>query len=139
MEVYRPHYSSASEMSRFHSEDYIQFLERITPDNKESFLSQMQKCKWMSGYFFRLHFGCTTPVNIGEYTDCPVFDGMFEFCQVYTGASLGAFSFPLVPVFADVFWQMAPSSSITGLQTFASTGLAVCTTPKSPRLAVFVT
>jgi histone deacetylase 1/2 len=45
MEVYRPHYSSASEMSRFHSEDYIQFLERITPDNKELFLSQMQKCK----------------------------------------------------------------------------------------------
>jgi histone deacetylase 1/2 len=31
-------------------------------------------------------------VNIGEYTDCPVFDGMFEFCQVYTGASLGAYT-----------------------------------------------
>lgn len=25
---------------------------------------------------------------MGEYTDCPVFDGLFEFCQMYTGASL---------------------------------------------------
>ena len=26
-------------------------------------------------------------VNVGE--DCPVFDGMFEFCQVSAGGSLG--------------------------------------------------
>ena len=26
--------------------------------------------------------------NIGEYTDCPVFDGMYEFCATYTGCSL---------------------------------------------------
>lgn len=23
--------------------------------------------------------------NVGEYTDCPVFDGLYEFCQTYTG------------------------------------------------------
>jgi histone deacetylase 1/2 len=26
--------------------------------------------------------------NVGEYTDCPVFDGLYEFCQLYTGCSL---------------------------------------------------
>lgn len=26
--------------------------------------------------------------NVGEMTDCPVFDGLYEFCQAYTGASL---------------------------------------------------
>ena len=45
MEVYRPHYSSASEMTRFHTDDYIRFLERITPDNKDAFATQMQRCK----------------------------------------------------------------------------------------------
>ena len=23
--------------------------------------------------------------NVGEYTDCPVFDGLYEFCQTYSG------------------------------------------------------
>ena len=26
--------------------------------------------------------------NVGEYTDCPVFDGIFEFCQIYSGAAV---------------------------------------------------
>ena len=25
--------------------------------------------------------------NVGE--DCPVFDGLFEFCQIYTAGSIG--------------------------------------------------
>ena len=28
-------------------------------------------------------------VNVGE--DCPVFDGMYEFCQLSTGGSVGEF------------------------------------------------
>lgn len=23
--------------------------------------------------------------NIGEFTDCPVFPGLFDFCQIYAG------------------------------------------------------
>jgi hypothetical protein len=23
-------------------------------------------------------------INVGEYTDCPVFDGLYEFCTTYT-------------------------------------------------------
>ncbi len=30
-------------------------------------------------------------VNIGEGTDCPVFDGMYDYCSLYTGASLGQY------------------------------------------------
>jgi histone deacetylase 1/2 len=26
--------------------------------------------------------------NVGEYTDCPIFDGMYEFCSTYTGCSI---------------------------------------------------
>lgn len=28
-------------------------------------------------------------VNLGELTDCPVFDGIFNFCQIYSGGTLG--------------------------------------------------
>ena len=30
---------------------------------------------------------CFNPVNVGE--DCPVFDGMYEFCQLSAGGSIG--------------------------------------------------
>lgn len=70
MECYRPHPATPGEMAAFHSEEYITFLSRITPDNLRQFSSQMQK------------------FNAGEYTDCPVFDGLFEFTQFYSGASL---------------------------------------------------
>ena len=26
--------------------------------------------------------------NIGEFTDCPLFDGLYEFCQTSSGASI---------------------------------------------------
>lgn len=72
MEVYKPKLSNDYQMQRFHSEEYINFLSRITPDNMRQYSSEMQR------------------YNIGEYTDCPVFDGMFEFCSSYTGCSLDA-------------------------------------------------
>ncbi|CAM9185366.1 unnamed protein product, partial [Phaeothamnion confervicola] len=70
MEVYRPHLATNQELTRFHSEEYINFLERVSPDTVRQFAGQMQK------------------FNVGEYTDCPVFAGLFEFCQNYTGCSL---------------------------------------------------
>ena len=44
MDVYRPHKSSAREMTRFHSDDYINFLRIITPDNMHEYLRQLQRC-----------------------------------------------------------------------------------------------
>jgi len=70
MECYRPHPANGGEMTAFHSEDYVQFLSRITPDTLRSYSSQMQK------------------FNAGEFTDCPVFDGLFEFTSLYSGASI---------------------------------------------------
>lgn len=57
-------------MTNFHTDEYVHFLSRITPDNIKSFTNQMAK------------------FNVGEFTDCPVFEGLFEFCTLYTGASL---------------------------------------------------
>jgi histone deacetylase 1/2 len=31
---------------------------------------------------------------MGEYTDCPIFDGLYDYCRLYTGGSIGSnFSF----------------------------------------------
>ncbi|XP_041352977.1 probable histone deacetylase 1-B [Gigantopelta aegis] len=68
MEVYRPHKVTAEEMTKFHSDEYIKFLQNIRPDNMP------QQTKYMQRF------------NVGE--DCPVFDGMFEFFQLSTGGSL---------------------------------------------------
>ena len=70
MECYRPHPASAGEMTQFHSEDYINFLMKVTPDNLRQFSASMNR------------------FNAGDTTDCPVFDGLFEFTQLYTGASM---------------------------------------------------
>ena len=70
MECYRSHPASAAEMTAFHSEEYVNFLSKITPDNVRLYANQMQR------------------FNVGEYTDCPVFDGQYEFFQLSSGASI---------------------------------------------------
>jgi len=70
MSCFKPHPASAGEMTQFHSEDYIGFLSKIGPDNLRQYGASMQR------------------FNAGDTTDCPVFDGLFEFTQLYTGASL---------------------------------------------------
>ena len=69
MDVFRPKLVSAAQLTRFHSDDYINFLRLITPDNMSDYVRQLQR------------------FNVGE--DCPVFDGLFEFCQIYTSGSIG--------------------------------------------------
>ncbi|CAF2511644.1 unnamed protein product [Rotaria sp. Silwood2] len=68
MEVYRPHKAICDEMTRFHSDEYVKFIQNIRPDNILDFNKQMQR------------------FNVGE--DCPVFEGLYEFCQISAGGSL---------------------------------------------------
>ena len=46
--------------------EYVDFLNSVTPDNQDEYLLQMR----------RFNLG-----PVGE-ADCPVFDGMFEYCAV---------------------------------------------------------
>merc|ERR1719242_681085 len=71
MQVYRPYIANGPDMNRFHSEEYIEFLARVSPNNIQSFSKSL------------------THYNVGA-ADCPVFDGLYDFCARYTGASLDA-------------------------------------------------
>jgi hypothetical protein len=84
MEVVRPYHVPADFMKQFHSSDYIDFLGRINVDNvKKSFLEEQQR--------FR----------VNAEIDCPVFDGLFEYCQTYTGGSVGG-AYKLITGASDI-------------------------------------
>ena len=68
MEIVRPYRASAEDMAQFHAEDYVDFLQRVTPDKVHQFSSMLSR------------------FNVGD--DCPVFDGMYDFMRMYTGGSI---------------------------------------------------
>lgn len=115
----RPHWADKREMTKFHSDDYVDFLSTITPDNMLSYVNQLQM------------------FNVGE--DCPVFDGMYEYCRISAGGSIGNARRPRAPLFLSDRRrrrrrvQTAPFASTTVSATLLSTGPAVCTTPRSRR------
>ena len=43
--VLRPKPVSRDQMTRFHSDDYINFLRVINPDNMSEYLRHLQRCK----------------------------------------------------------------------------------------------
>ena len=73
IQVHRPTPRTETELEEFHADDYVSFLQRVTPDGQDEFLTQMR----------RFNLG-----PVGE-ADCPVFDGMFEYCALYSGGSVG--------------------------------------------------
>lgn len=40
----RPPLATAEEMTRFHADDYVNFLKIITPDNMSEYARQLQRC-----------------------------------------------------------------------------------------------
>ncbi|KOS42561.1 hypothetical protein ACN38_g6577 [Penicillium nordicum] len=68
MEIYRAKPASKYEMTQFHTDEYIDFLSKVTPDNMDNFSKEQSR------------------YNVGD--DCPVFDGLFEFCGISAGGSM---------------------------------------------------
>ncbi|THW60462.1 hypothetical protein D6D20_05773 [Aureobasidium pullulans] len=68
MEIYRAKPASKYEMTQFHTDEYVDFLSKVTPDNMDSYAKEQGK------------------YNVGD--DCPVFDGLFEYCGISAGGSM---------------------------------------------------
>ncbi|TPX62585.1 hypothetical protein PhCBS80983_g00370 [Powellomyces hirtus] len=71
MNCFRSRSATDEEIAHYHSSDYIEFLQRVTPDNRHLW------SQWMTRF------------NLGV-DDCPIFDGVYDFCLMYAGASLDA-------------------------------------------------
>jgi histone deacetylase 1/2 len=69
MQVLKPLPARDRDLCRFHSDDCIHFLRSVMPETQQDQIHAFKR------------------FNIGE--DCPVFDGLYSFCQTYTSASVG--------------------------------------------------
>ena len=70
--VLQPPVLPVSELTRFHSDDYISFLRNVTTDNMYQYKKQLRR--------FNMVY------------DCPVFDGLIDFCRLYTSGSIAGAS-----------------------------------------------
>lgn len=70
MDWYKPRPATKDEILEFHNEDYINFLQRVTPTTLGDFPDAIQK------------------FNIGM--DCPIFDGLYRYASICAGGSLDA-------------------------------------------------
>ncbi|EAY19832.1 acetylpolyamine aminohydrolase, putative [Trichomonas vaginalis G3] len=71
LEIFRPRHATPQEMMKFHSLDYINFLRTTNPHNVSSHpVSELKR------------------FNIGD--DCPIFENIFEYCQISAGGSICA-------------------------------------------------
>ncbi|KAJ3030636.1 UNVERIFIED_CONTAM: histone deacetylase [Siphonaria sp. JEL0065] len=73
MAVEVPSYATFKQMTKFHTDEYIDFLRRVTTNPSDD-LKRYE-----------------TKFNVGEYCgDCPLFDGIYEFCMLSAGGSIDA-------------------------------------------------
>eukprot|EP00026_Physarum_polycephalum_P008182 Phypoly_transcript_08261.p1 GENE.Phypoly_transcript_08261~~Phypoly_transcript_08261.p1 ORF type:complete len:458 (+),score=61.16 Phypoly_transcript_08261:150-1376(+) len=70
MSVYRPRRATEQDLTKYHSADYINFLKSVVPDKVELASDALRR------------------FNLRE--DCPVFDGMWDYCTLYAGGSIDA-------------------------------------------------
>lgn len=67
-DIQRAKPATRQEMCQFHTDEYVDFLSKVTPDNMDQFAKEQGK------------------YNVGD--DTPVFDGLFEFCGISGGGSM---------------------------------------------------
>ncbi|CAM8984260.1 unnamed protein product [Rhodiola kirilowii] len=72
MEINRPFPAEADDILQFHDPDYVDFLAKLSLETERDHVVYRQLKRF----------------NVGE--DCPVFEGLFDFCQASTGGSIGA-------------------------------------------------
>lgn len=69
-------------MTKFHTDEYIDLLEAVTPETADAMTGGGVRCK-------RHMCECTDSTGLtGE--DCPAFEGVYEFCTISAGGSLGS-------------------------------------------------
>lgn len=45
MDVFQPELISSNELTKFHSDDYVDFLKNVNTDNMHEYVRQLQRCK----------------------------------------------------------------------------------------------
>lgn len=69
LQVYKPFLATQDDLATFHDEDYLEFLRHVNPENQDQHKDALRR------------------FNTGN--DCPLFDGLYRYCQIYAGGSIG--------------------------------------------------
>jgi len=69
MEIFRAKPATKREMTQFHTDDYIEFLGKASPSTAHQFVKEQGK------------------YQVGV-DDCPIFDGLFDYCSISSGGSM---------------------------------------------------
>lgn len=78
MDLYSPRAATKEEIAEFHREEYVDFLSIATPKNIAQLYPELAHPTGYSSAVF----------GVGD--DCPIFDGLFEYCSLYAGATVDA-------------------------------------------------
>ncbi|ETN46828.1 uncharacterized protein HMPREF1541_01017 [Cyphellophora europaea CBS 101466] len=78
MDCYVSRPATKEELKEFHKDDYVDFLNVATPTNIYQMYPELMNGTGYSSAVF----------GVGD--DCPIFDGLFTYCSLYTGASMDA-------------------------------------------------
>ncbi|KIR97980.1 histone deacetylase 1/2 [Cryptococcus deuterogattii 2001/935-1] len=70
MQIFRPRRATKTDMTRFHTDEYIELLESVLPENVDALTGNGSR-------------GLTG-------SDCPAVEGIFEFSSISAGGSIGA-------------------------------------------------
>ena len=70
MSIYKPPRATREDFARFHSDNYVNFLRRVTTSTAPEMTKEALK------------------FNVGE--DCPLFNGVYEFSQISAGGSIAS-------------------------------------------------
>lgn len=74
-------------MTSFHTDEYVHFLQNVTPEVAEKLTYQGTRCA--SASLLCLAASDFGAVLVGE--DNPAFEGVFEFCSISAGGSIGEY------------------------------------------------
>ncbi|WVN85452.1 uncharacterized protein L203_100598 [Cryptococcus depauperatus CBS 7841] len=70
MQVFRPHRATKNDITKFHTDEYVDLLEQVMPETADILTGNGTRC--LTG------------------TDCPAVEGIFEFSSISAGGSIGA-------------------------------------------------
>ncbi|UZJ51582.1 hypothetical protein CBS101457_000902 [Exobasidium rhododendri] len=70
MDILRPKRATREQMSAFHTDEYVDFLSRVSPETMSDLTGESKQ------------------FLVGE--DCPAFEGLWEFCTISAGGSIAA-------------------------------------------------
>ena len=79
--------ATGEQMTRFHTDEYVHFLQNVTPETCDKLSSHGTRCT--SSIHLERPELMLRAVLVGD--DNPAWDGLFEFCSLSAGGSIGVF------------------------------------------------